>query len=318
MEATMSDAFKAVTEDCSDDDFLKHPELLEVLEKLKERAEYVVTNDTRRKLEKAKADALAAQERHLQALVLKNAWTNIGISLCSKEDLEPCVEGATKDFIEQFEGLKYQVLIAESPFGSVLNIQNQPEVTQELKAEVHIQLAEELLKQKSKLLNQMGDFKCSSLQESVLSKCTDRDIKKRSVFNLVLEYADCASEFKKAYEQYLTLVSSMPVLDEKEHDLLKICEEVYENYFLANDGIEEEVESCIQHNVNHLFKEAEKRLLCEVEQKRATVQQKESRLQEFERIWSPELEDKITSYKIAIRDNRGLQFALDTAPSDSD
>ncbi|XP_077502999.1 uncharacterized protein LOC144113663 [Amblyomma americanum] len=318
MECSMSDAMKAVAEDCSDDEFLKHPELLEVLEKLKEQAEYVVTNGTRRKLEKAKADAFAAQERHLQALLLKNAWTNIGISLCSKEDLEPCVEGATKDFIEQFKGLKDLVLIAESRFGSVLNIQSQPEVTQELKAEIHILLAEELLKQKSKLLNQMGDFKCSSLQESVVSRCIDRDVKEKSVFNLMREYANCASEFKKSYEEYLTVVSSMPVLDEEEHDLLKKCEEVYENYFLAVDEIEEEVESCIENEVPDLFNETEKRLLCEIEQKTAALEEKESRIQEFERIWSPELEDKITSYKIAIRDNRGLQFALDTASTDSD
>ncbi|XP_077505879.1 uncharacterized protein LOC144115382 isoform X2 [Amblyomma americanum] len=228
------------------------------------------------------------------------------------------MEGTAKEFTEQFEGLKAQDLIAESHSGSVSKVQSQPEVKEEFKAEIRILLAEELLKQKSKLLKQMGDFKCSSSQESVVSKCIDHNVKKRSVFNLVREYADCASEFKKAYEEYLTLVSSMPVLDEQQHHLLKICKEVYENYFFANDDVEEEVESCIQRNVNHLFKEAEKRLLCEVEQKRATVQQKESRLQEFERIWSPEHEDKITSYKIAIEDNRRLKLALDTASSDSD
>lgn len=314
----MHGAFKASTVEWSDVDFVKQHKFLQVFEKLKERAEYVITNNTHQQLQMAKADALAAQERHLQASFVKNVWTDVGHSLCCNEDLQPWMQGSAEEFLQQFKGLKDVVLIAESSLGSIVDPLSQPEVTEEFKAEIHNLLKEELRKHKSKILNQMGEFRCSDLQESVWSKCIGRDAMKSSIFNLMREYADCVSEFKKVHEECLTIVSSVPALDEKEHKLLMLCYEIYEEYFLADDELDEEMELCSNRYIEHLFKATENRLVHEVELKRTKVQQKESRLQGFKFIWSPELEDSISSYQFAIRDNRGLNFALNTTSPDSD
>lgn len=303
----MEAAIKAATQGWSREDFDSRPGLKSVLEKLRARSKDCISSEARKRLEKARAEMRANQERWLRASILKHALKDV-----KRSAQDPLMEGEakwTEEFMAQLRSVQGAILLAESPVAAICGPIKRVRVSKDFMDALHRSLYHQLLLYTS-IVRQHAGQASPRLELAVELKRSEVEALRESNLNLRLRKAQCVHQYEKELEGLLDEWDATPVLPELAMAVLRDYLRLLSHHVSMTRALVDEKTQLYTPALLRLIKKIELQLDRKINEARLEIQRDRERLEAFREAWSPEMKNLLDEHRSATLELQAIRCGL--------